>query len=277
MSTLLKLLDLAHGNGADVWIGAASGPAGKRTYGGQSIAQSLAAASKTVEPGRRPTNMHLQFLRGGEAGDPMEYAVTRVFDGRTTSARRIDSRQNGRLLTTATVSFAVDADGPEHGHRPSMPAHPDMLPQTGPAGPAPSMPLDELDIRISDDRSDGHFVRRLWWRTTVPMPDDPLLHTLAAVYVTDVYMIDPALQAHGHSMRDRSHRSGTTDSSVWFHQPLRADQWNLLESTSPAAARGRGVVAGTLIRADGIVAATLVQDGVVTMRQPLTEQRVVDV
>ena len=46
--------------------------------------------------------MHLQFLRGGEAGDPVEYTVARVFDGRTAAARRVESRQHGRLLTTAT-------------------------------------------------------------------------------------------------------------------------------------------------------------------------------
>jgi acyl-CoA thioesterase II len=142
-----------------------------------------------------------------------------------------------------------------------------MLPETGPAGPAPSMPLGELDIRIADQTSSGEFVRRFWWRATVPMPDDPLVHILVAAYVTDVYMIDPALAVHGHSMRARTHRSGTTDSSIWFHQPPRADEWNLLETRSPAAARGRGVVTGSLIRADGVISATLTQEGLIAERE----------
>ncbi|MDT5196081.1 MAG: acyl-CoA thioesterase, partial [Mycobacterium sp.] len=178
MSALLDLLDVRAGGGDDIWVGPASGPEGKRSFGGQFMAQSLAAACRTVEAVKLPTNMHLQFLRGGEAGDPVEYSVARVFDGRTAAARRVDAE----------------------------------------------------------------FVRRLWWRATVPLPDDPLLHTLVAAYVTDVYMIDPALQVHGFSMKGRTHRSGTTDSSIWFHRPVRADQWNLLESRSPAAARGRGVI-----------------------------------
>jgi acyl-CoA thioesterase-2 len=266
VSTLLKLLEVQPGADADTWIGPASGPDGKRAYGGQFVAQSLSASCRTVDPDRLPTNMHLQFLRGGEAGESVGYTVTRVFDGRTAAARRVDSHQDGRLLTTATVSFAIDLRGPEHGRRSSLPWDPDALPQTGPAGPAPSMPLDEIDIRIADEGSGDEFVRRLWWRTTVPLPDDPLVHTLVAAYVTDVYMIDPALQVHGHSMKARSHRSGTTDSSIWFHRPVRADQWNLLESTSPAAARGRGVVTGSLIRADGAIAATLVQEGLIAER-----------
>jgi acyl-CoA thioesterase II len=266
VSRLLELLEVKAGADADTWIGPASGPDGKRAYGGQFVAQSLAAACRTVDPDRLPTNMHLQFLRGGEASESVDYTVTRVFDGRTAAARRVDSHQDGRLLTTATVSFAIDLPGPEHGQRSSLPWDPDALPQTGPAGPAPSMPLDEIDIRIADEGSGDEFVRRLWWRTTVPLPDDPLVHTLVAAYVTDVYMIDPALQVHGHSMKARSHRSGTTDSSIWFHRPVRADQWNLLESTSPAAARGRGVVTASLIRADGGIAATLAQEGLIAER-----------
>jgi acyl-CoA thioesterase II len=94
-----------------------------------------------------------------------------------------------------------------------------------------------------------------------------LVHTIVAAYVCDVYMIDPALQVHGHSMKARTHRSGTTDSSIWFHRPIRADQWNLLESRSPAAARGRGVITASLIGADGAIAATLVQEGLIAERE----------
>ena len=193
MSRLLDLLELPQVPTTTAGSGPASGPEGKRAFGGQFVAQSLAAACRTVDSDRLPTNMHLQFLRGGQAGDPVDYSVTPVFDGRTSAARRVDARQDDRLLTTSSVSFAVDLPGPEHGHRDGVPGDPDTLPETGPAGPAPSMPLDELDIRIADAITGGEFVRRFWWRATVPIPDDPLIHTLVAAYVTDVYMIDPAL------------------------------------------------------------------------------------
>jgi len=211
--------------------------------------------------------MHLQFLRGGEAGGDVEYAVERVFDGRTASSRRVVSRQAGRVITAASVSFSLPMAGPEHGHVEALPEDAETLPRTGPPGPAPSMPLDEIDIRVVDDRSTGEFVRRLWWRVLVPVPDDPLLHDVIAAYVCDVYMIDPALQVHGHSMAARTHRSGTTDSSIWFHRPVRADRWNLLETRSPAAARGRGVITGSLLGADGGIAATLVQEGLIAERE----------
>ena len=243
------------------------GPAGKRAYGGQLVAQALASGSRTVEAAKAPTNMHLQFLRGGDAGQPIDYRVERVFDGRTAASRRVDAFQGERLLATATISFAAALAGPEHGHRAPKPDDPETLDRTGPAGPAPSMPLDELDIRVIDEGAGDQFVRRMWWRATVDLPEDGLLHKVIAAYVTDVYLIDPALQVHGHSMRSRGHRSGTTDSSVWFHRGVRADQWNLLECRSPAAASGRGVVSASLIRRDGMVAATLVQEGLIAERE----------
>ena len=268
MSTLLELLDLQPGSAADTWIGPGNGPAGKRAFGGQFTAQSLAAACRTVDPGRLPTNMHLQFLRGGDAPEPVEYTVARVFDGRTAAARRVDSRQNGRLLTTATVSFAADA-GRSRTRSRADDAHPSQhaaAHRTGRSGA-----VDAVGRTRHPDRR-RRVERRVRAATLVAGNGSRARGSAGPhadrVYVTDVYMIDPALQVHGHSMRARTHRSGTTDSSIWFHQPVRADQWNLLESPSPAAARGRGVVTASLIRADGVIAATLVQEGLIAEREP---------
>jgi acyl-CoA thioesterase len=243
------------------------GPAGKRAFGGQFVAQSMAAAGRTVADEALPTSLHLQFLRGGDSGAPVDYDVERLYDGRTAMTRRVLARQGERLITSATASFAVSLPGPEHGRIDGLPHDPEALAQTGPAGPAPGLPLDELDIRVVDEGSGTDFLRRLYWRTTIPIPDDPLMHTCVALFVTDVYMIDPALRVHGHAMRDRTHRSGTTDAAVWFHRPVRADKWNLLESRSPAAARGRGVVTAQWVGADGAVCATAVQEGLTAARE----------
>src|SRR5258708_15679187 len=103
--------------------------------------------------------MDVQCLRGGEAGGPVEYTVARVFDGRTAAARRVDSRQDERLLTTATVSFAAELPGPEHGHRSVMPVDPATLPRTGPAGPAPPGPPRETRLKQAAPPSPPQGVR----------------------------------------------------------------------------------------------------------------------
>ena len=265
MSVLARLLDVTP-DSSGAFVGVESGPAEKRAYGGHLAAQAMAAACRTVDNGATPTSLHVQFLRGGDAGAPVYYDVERVYDGRTAASRRVLARQEGRLLTTATVSFSVAADGPEHAVHATAPTDPEQLPATGPIGPAPSLPLDEIDIRTDDDWSTGEFVRRLWWRVTVPLDGQPWLSQCAAVYVTDIYGIDPVLAVHGHSMTDRSHRTATTDSSIWFHRPIRAGEWNLLESRSPAAARGRGLVTLNLYDAEKVLTATLVQEGLAILR-----------
>lgn len=246
--------------GDDAFAGPANGPVGKRAYGGHLAAQALVAACRTADTDRVPTALHVQFLRGGDAGETVTYQVERTHDGRTTSSRRVLGRQGERLVVTATALFAVPAHGPQHSAGTTA-GDPGLLPRTGPIGPAPALPLDELDIRISDDGIGTGFVRRLWWRVTSPLPDDPRLHAAIAVYVADIYGVDPVLAVHGHSMTDRSHHASTTDSSIWFHRNVIADQWNLLESQSPAAGRGRGVMTAGLFALDGGRVATLVHEG----------------
>ena len=251
--------------GPDVFVGPPNGPLGKRAYGGHLAAQALAAASHTVTADRTPTALHVQFLRGADAGQAVRYEVERMHDGRSASSRRVLARQVGRVVVSATALFAVPAEGPSHAEEIAV-ADPEALPKTGPIGPAPSLPSDEIDIRIRDHGEGSEFVRRLWWRVTSDLPEDPVLHACVAVYVTDIYGVDPILAVHGHSMTDRSHHAATTDSSTWFHAPIRADRWNLLESRSPAANRGRGVMVAGLYDAAGQRVATAVHEGQAVVR-----------
>ena len=262
MSDVLgQLLEVADGDTPDVFTGAHNGPSGKRAYGGLLASQSLAAACRTIRPDLAPTSLHVQYLRGGDAGTPTRYDVEHVYDGRTSASRRVLGSQDGRLLITVTASFATPAPGPQHADRPGTTVDPDELARTGPIGPAPALPPGEIDIRVVDSGSGGEFVRSLWWRVTSALPRDPLLHACAAVFVTDIYGVDPVLAVHGHSMTDRSHHAGTTDASIWFHNTINADQWNLLECHSPAAGRGRGVMMAALFGADGARVATIVHEG----------------
>ena len=251
--------------GDDVFTGPANGPEGKRAYGGLLAAQAFVAACRTVDTDRVPTALHVQFLRGGDAGEPVDYHVERVHDGRTSSSRRVLGRQGDRLLVSATALFAIPEPGPQHADRTTA-GDPERLPRTGPIGPAPALPLEEIDIRIDDEGTGTEFVRRLWWKVDAALPGDPRLHAAIAVFVTDIYGVDPVLAVHGHSMTDRSHHAATTDSSIWFHRNVIADRWNLLESRSPAAERGRGVMTASLFRADGTRVATLVHEGQASRR-----------
>ena len=79
MSDVLRqLLDVAGDDTTDVFTGVHNGPPGKRAYGGLLASQSLAATCRTVRPDLAPTSLHVQYLRGGDAGTPTRYDVERV-------------------------------------------------------------------------------------------------------------------------------------------------------------------------------------------------------
>ena len=64
----------------------------------------------------------------------------------------------------------------------------------------------------------------LWVRASAPLPDDPLTHACAVATVSDLgsgfgQVEVPNLPAGGPSI----------DHSLWFHEPIRADEWMLLE------------------------------------------------
>ena len=83
MSALLACSSVRAGS-ADIWVAAGHGPAGKRAFGGQFVAQSMAAAGRTVHEPKVPTSIHLQFLRGGDAAGPS----TTPWNAPTTAAPR---------------------------------------------------------------------------------------------------------------------------------------------------------------------------------------------
>jgi acyl-CoA thioesterase II len=95
----------------------------------------------------------------------------------------------------------------------------------------------------------------LWVRASAPLPDDPLTHACALAYVSDLGsgfgQVDvEGLPAGGPSI----------DHSLWFHEPIRADEWMLLELWPLKASGARGVYSGSLRSEDGRLGALLTQE-----------------
>jgi acyl-CoA thioesterase II len=59
----------------------------------------------------------------------------------------------------------------------------------------------------------------------------------------------------------RRWRMTTLNHAVWFHRPLRADQWLLIGQHSPSAASGRGLATASVFSPDGGLVASLAQEG----------------
>ncbi len=109
-----------------------SGGAPRRgLFGGQMIAQSLAACAHTVPAAAVPASIHVDLLRTGQSGDPMEFRIERVRDGGSLQHRDVRGYQDDVLIVHATVVASVPADGLDWQRHPMPPVGaPDTSPRS---------------------------------------------------------------------------------------------------------------------------------------------------
>jgi acyl-CoA thioesterase-2 len=244
----------------DAFVGISIPGPRRRVFGGQVAAQSLAAAGRTVSAGRRPHSAHVTFLRPGDPELPLRYAVERVRDGGSFSTRRVVATQHGRQICHVTVSFQVPEDGVEHQvPMPAVPAPDDL-----PTRPLPfPQPFDVRDV----PGPRAHPASSVWMRHTDPVPDDPLLQACLFTYASDLSLFEPVLRAHDVHWADPALQGASLDHVIWFHRPLRVDEWFLYDHDSPNAAAGRALAIGRVFRRDGLLVASVAQEGLIRIRR----------
>lgn len=110
-----------NGNGADVFTAPPTASAFARLYGGQIAAQSMLAASATVDDGNVPHSLRLVSARRDNAA-AVTYRVDRIRDSRSMSTRVVTAEQSGRVLATSVVSFHQISVRAEHASEHEWPS-----------------------------------------------------------------------------------------------------------------------------------------------------------
>jgi acyl-CoA thioesterase-2 len=83
----------------------------------------------------------------------------------------------------------------------------------------------------------------------------------ALAYASDMTLLDASLRPHGVDWDSGRLQVASLDHALWFHRPLRADQWFLYDCWSPSASGSRGLATGRIFAEDGRHIATAVQEG----------------
>ncbi|MCA5893341.1 acyl-CoA thioesterase II [Isoptericola sp. NEAU-Y5] len=266
----------------DLWRGDSVPGPGRRVYGGQVLAQALLACGRTVTDDRLPHSLHAYFLREGKLDAPISFAVERLRDGRSFSARRTHALQAGGPILSLTASFQVDqpgyetsASGPDDVPDPEdVPSAIDTL--QGIDHPAARFWSHEsaFDLRHVDGNlylgADPHPgpAQRVWMRARHEIgSDDLLLHRALLAFACDQVMLEPVLRQAGKSWRDvgDSVPMASLDHAMWFHRDARADEWLLYVQESPGAQGGRGLGLARVYSRSGALVATIAQEGMIRL------------
>jgi acyl-CoA thioesterase II len=279
---LLAVLDLKDAGARtteDIFTGASQPMPSGRVYGGQVLAQSIVAASRTLPPERIAHSMHGYFLRPGDAADAITFSVDRIHDGRSFSTRRTQAFQKGVPIFSMIASFQDDDPGFEHQERmPDVPA-PEDLPDVE-ADIAAQHPVSK---RIFADRPvDLRHIpspiylevagtpeprQAVWMRARRRLPDDPGIHRAALAYLSDLTIQEPILRAHGVPWARPGLKVASLDHAMWWHRDARVDEWLLYVQESPSARGGRGLSTGRIYTRSGVLAASTAQEVMVRVPQ----------
>ena len=281
LKELLFALDLQDALGArtkeEIFVGPSQFMPHGRVFGGQVLAQCLVAATRTIEDERVCHSLHGYFLRPGDINFPITFSVDRLRDGRSFSTRRVQAYQKGEPIFSMIASFQFDSGGVDHQiEMPKDIPSPDEIPSARELLENHEHPVAEFFARARpfDMRHvsaplyfkvEGEPVahQAVWIKAIGELPDSPSLHQAALAYASDYTILESIFRKHSIAWTHPGLKSASLDHAMWFHRPAKVDQWMLYVQESPSAQKGRGLALGKIYSQDGVLLASVAQEGMV--------------
>ena len=205
-----------------------------------------------------------------------------MHDGRSFTARNVQAYQNGVPILSMISSFQEQDEGLDH--QVEMPAD---IPDAD-SLPSAAETLAHLDHPVAKEWATGrafdmrhvpspiylsvegrHVAHQaVWIKTVGAMPDDPNLHRAALAYASDYSLLEPILRRHGLPWITPGLKIASLDHAMWWHRFGRVDEWMLYVQESPNAGGGRGLSLGRIYSRDGVLLASVAQEGMVRVPTP---------
>ena len=261
---------------------------GTHVFGGQVMAQAMAAAAHTTED-RWLHSIHAYFLRAGDSTRPILFEVDRIRDGRSFCTRRVVGIQAGRAIFSLSASFQSRENGFTHQDAVPEVTPPEQLPEDldhyrrlAEADPRFERFLFRFDIIDSrqvegiqmfprDGREPLPPRKHTWMRLKERVADGPVaiagkdldddhVHAALLAYLSDMDFLAVAFLPHGPALADVDIQAASLDHTMWFHRPMRVDEWLLFAKESVSASGARGMVRGNFFDRRGRLVASTIQE-----------------
>jgi acyl-CoA thioesterase-2 len=248
-------------------------------FGGQLIAQALAAASFTTPNEFRCQSLHAYFVRPGQATRPTDYEVSNMRDGRSSAIRKVMAVQRDELICELTASFGSGSSG--QAPRSFQAQMPELMPphelfqrvQDSPQRDSPDLKRRPLvhygPLQIMPAQPMAAAPRMCSWiRVKAPLVDDPNLHACALAYSSDLGAVHASMRAVGAEVLSLKWQIASLDHAVWFHRPFRADDWLLFAFDCTSVSEDRGLNHGLVYTPSGELVASIAQEALIREREP---------
>jgi acyl-CoA thioesterase len=233
-------------------------------FGGQLLAQSIVAGSAGHD-GKQVKTIHTVFARAASPDAPVEITVEPVQSGRTFASSTVTIAQGERVCTRSLLLL--------HAGEPDFIRHADVAPEIAPP-PDAAAAVDgddgwEVQIVGDVDVSDPDLVGPPdldAWTRFVGAPADPTVDQALLAFATDGFLIGASMRPHAGVGQAQAHRTvstGVISHTLTFHEPVAAREWMLLSQHGTYAGHGRCYGRANVFRADGALAASFVQDGMI--------------
>jgi acyl-CoA thioesterase-2 len=244
---------------------------GPRIFGGQVIAQALAAAYKTVA-GRLCHSLQAYFIRPGDASMPVLYEVERSRDGKSFATRRVIAIQKGEQIFNLAASFQIKEQGFEHQRpMPDVPAPDEVLVGAANGGDGAYWAERPIEMRPIDPVSPDNPERRtptahIWFRAVGEVDADAPINQAILAYASDLSLLATSMRPHGVTGNSGNVQIASLDHVLWFHRLSHLSDWHLYVQESPNAIGARGLNFGYIYARDGRLVASVAQEGLIRPR-----------
>lgn len=255
----------------------------KRVFGGQVLAQSLSAATQTVDPERSVHSLHSYFLLAGDINVPIVYEVEKIRDGGSFTTRRVVAKQNGIAIFILSASYQKrDQQGYDHSIEMPKVAPPEDLKTDEeiikkfenyiPNSISELITSRPFEFKIAEgfdifDKSTKPPYKHVWFKAKQQIDASFTIHQQLLTYVSDYNLLVTATLPHTKGPYPFDVFMASLDHAIWFHREFSVNDWLLYAIDSPSASNGRGFTRGNIFTQDGVMVASVTQEGLIRPKQ----------
>ncbi len=110
-----------------------------------------------------------------------------------------------------------------------------------------------------------------WVKIIDEVPDDPRMHVCGVAFTSDTIQFNAARSIHPlqvpREQYNEAFMGASLDHSMWFHRPVRADEWHLYQWDCHGLSSARGMTVGNLFAPDGTHVASIAQEVLLRRRR----------